>query len=179
MRGIGTISIRICRTRLLGEASEERSYPKICPAILHERSKKAQVSHSTQFGQQFYAPPQRSLKAQDIDPPHSPYYTFNIFYRSKTLLELEGIAPSTDAGKKVSETTPQAGPSNSSTKKRGAASQVIVIEDSDSDDDDVLDASEMAATIRRLKAENAALKKDKKPKINTEPLAKQKPIVID
>jgi hypothetical protein len=97
VRNMGSILIRVHRTQIRGYGSYSTVPGRhLHPNVLHEKSKKVTLSHSTQLG-----PPELrkhterscSYKSTYLNRKDSPYCTFEIPYHSRALLEVENIAP--------------------------------------------------------------------------------------
>ncbi|BGP52846.1 hypothetical protein JCM8202v2_000403 [Rhodotorula sphaerocarpa] len=134
--------------------------------VIDEKSKKATMGHSTAYGAPKVVPPQAERVTVDyIDG--SPYHSFIFHYRSRAILELEGIVePSAEAvalpaaaDARESSSPPgavAAGTSEPAPQKKKAKRRTIELTLSDSDSDD--DGPDLRAKVARLEAENARLR---------------------
>ncbi|BGP36612.1 hypothetical protein JCM10449v2_000513 [Rhodotorula kratochvilovae] len=184
IKNLGTIQLEVYRTEILGTVSAPKQYKDPRQHVVDERSKKATMSHSTAFGAAKYSPDNSSTSSvRWIDPYRQPYYTLEFRYRSRALLELEGIveaAPqpspspepvaSTSGAAAAARAGSGSSPSANRKKRKGSAISL-------SDDDDA--GEDLRAKIARLEAENAKLKggvkrekEDVKPKVKGEPIGK-------
>lgn len=95
VRSMGTIAIKICRVAVRGPAIRDPSTYAATPssAVLHERSKKAVLSHQTGFGAAIVVPATGSIEVTWIETYENPLMICEIAYRSRTLLELNDIIP--------------------------------------------------------------------------------------
>ncbi|BGP44688.1 hypothetical protein JCM10450v2_000502 [Rhodotorula kratochvilovae] len=184
IKNLGTIQLEVYRTEILGTVSAPKQYKDPRQHVVDERSKKATMSHSTAFGAAKYSPDNSSTSSvRWIDPYRQPYYTLEFRYRSRALLELEGIveaAPqpspspepvaSTSGAAAAARAGSGSSPAANRKKRKGSAISL-------SDDDDA--GEDLRAKIARLETENAKLKggvkrekEDVKPKVKGEPIGK-------
>lgn len=97
VRGMGSISLRVYRVKVTGPSLATSTSvtasrkPDFVPAVLHESSKKAQISHQTGFGHAEKDRPKSRVNYDRIDPRKTPCFTLGLHYRSRTILEFEGI----------------------------------------------------------------------------------------
>ncbi|GAA5972263.1 hypothetical protein JCM11641_002378 [Rhodosporidiobolus odoratus] len=167
IKGLGTVRVEVHRTKLLGQTPLANDFADDAKQhVVDERSKKATMSHSTSFGAAVHRPVAgHSDSVQYIDPEDSPGAILEFKYRSRALLELDGIvepAPVEDASSAPAAST-------SSGKKRAA-----VALDAGSGDEE----ASLRAKVAKVEAENAALKKVKKEPASSK-VKKEKPVVLD
>lgn len=100
---MGTISIRVCRVVVTGASVPKTVYtPAPGSAVLHERSKKAQLSHQTGLGAAVAAAPATTSAVDWLEKPENPMLSLELAYRSRTLLELNDIIPGAPAPNSIS-----------------------------------------------------------------------------
>ncbi|KAM0756130.1 hypothetical protein T439DRAFT_320822 [Meredithblackwellia eburnea MCA 4105] len=157
LRGIGTIQVKVCRVRVVGSTSSFNSsvYREEGSKILNEQTKKAQISHSTGLGHAKYSVPPMATKVEWIDTTQRPLLVFEFIYRSRTLLELQGIIPYEPKMYAKESETPSPIPTPPRQKRKEEPTEVITI-DSNSDDSD--EDEDPKAELRRLRSELARLK---------------------
>ncbi|BGP28672.1 hypothetical protein JCM10296v2_000408 [Rhodotorula toruloides] len=163
IKNLGTISIDIYRTAILGTSVRKGKYKDDAKQhIVDERSKKATMSHSTSYGEAKYQPETgQRVEITWIDAWKSPYHTLSFRYRSRTLLELGDIVkPIIRATPPPNPLEPASSPAAESLSRK-RKTDVIVI----SDDDD--DAAQRTEVVKQI---NGGVKAEKKPKVKDEPL---------
>lgn len=102
VKAIGSIQVRLKRIVKLGRSNRQGG-TELSNLVLHEQSKKAQLSHQTRsasslrqsaeplsaelsvysLGPERVAKPSMETTSKDLDPPDSPHYTFELRYRSR------------------------------------------------------------------------------------------------
>ncbi|GAA5864981.1 hypothetical protein JCM1840_005697 [Sporobolomyces johnsonii] len=159
VKNLGTIQVHMHRVYYLGSKPfRNRASDDVKHQIAHERSKKATLSHQANLGQAKVAPPARGAHTEYVDQHKRPSQIFEFKYRSRALLELQGLVEPAPAPPQ-----PVAGPSTSKGNKRKASTSlqvdkdgaIVISSDDDSDEDDA------AAELARLDAEIEKLKKRK------------------
>ncbi|GAA5838411.1 hypothetical protein JCM9279_003235 [Rhodotorula babjevae] len=169
IKALGTVRITFHRIIVTGEkrCKENRGTEHQQP-VVDERSKKASTSHSTAYGDKLVRPSKTGRRTQciAIDPSTRPSYTLEFKYRSRDLLELDGIVEPRPASPSPARPSPPLQPavasnstspavgapsasSSSSGKKRRSSST-----DSGSTSRDQ-ELQEMRAKIARLEEENS------------------------
>lgn len=95
MKAMGTIQVRIMRCSSVGPSYANPSLYTAAPdaALLHERSKKAQLSHQTGLGAAVPTAARNHVSVTWIDSHEAPFATLELAYRSRALLELNDIVP--------------------------------------------------------------------------------------
>lgn len=92
---MGTIAVKICRVSVGPRVPDLQTHYTAAPnaAILHERSKKAQLSHQTGLAPAIAVQASPRTSVSWIDTYEAPMLTLELAYRSRTLLELNDIVP--------------------------------------------------------------------------------------
>ncbi|GAA5896657.1 hypothetical protein JCM5296_004200 [Sporobolomyces johnsonii] len=159
VKNLGTIQVHMHRVYYLGSKPfTNRASDGVKNQVAHERSKKATLSHQANLGQAKVAPVTGEARLQYVDQHKRPSQIFEFKYRSRALLELQGLVEPAPAPPQ-----PVAGPSTSKGNKRKASTSlqvdkdgaIVISSDDDSDEDDA------AAELARLDAEIEKLKKRK------------------
>ncbi|KAL8283668.1 hypothetical protein RQP46_005463 [Phenoliferia psychrophenolica] len=127
---------------------------------------KAVLSHSTALGAPKFAAPLVPVSVAWLDSIDQPLLSFEFIYRSRTLLELNGIVPAEEV--KADPTPPPvAGPSSAPKRKRAPKgtpeSITLDSDDSDADDKEVEDPLAELARLRAELAKDKGIKKDPDP----------------
>ncbi|KAI5477501.1 hypothetical protein MNV49_006286 [Pseudohyphozyma bogoriensis] len=144
IKQLGTIQVRIQRVSSFWELADSRYGDAPAAKMIHEKQKKAMLSHQAGLGAPRYkAPTGGQLQATYMDTEAEPYLTFEFRYLSRTLLELGGHVPESDepvplpaaSGPdiKPSKRAANAEASSSSSNKKLKTETVIIL---DSDDED-------------------------------------------
>ncbi|GAA6062246.1 hypothetical protein JCM10212_001760 [Sporobolomyces blumeae] len=96
IKAVGTIGVKYVRIENIRRYAGTSTYlVPTAPAKIHEKSKKARLSHQAIFG------PDKSVEEEFrstfdwIDKPESPFLEFEFMYRSRQLLQFEGYLPET------------------------------------------------------------------------------------
>ncbi|GAA5852924.1 hypothetical protein JCM9279_000079 [Rhodotorula babjevae] len=185
VKNLGTIQLKVHRTRILGSKPSTTTYEDVQQPIVDEKSKKATMSHSTAYGAaKVLATSGLTAMVDWIDRIASPFWTLEFKYRSRALLELEDIVkpivepspPPADA-RAASASASASGSGSPAVKGKGKKRKATTISLSDSDYDD---EDDLRAKVARLAAENNRLKgggvkrekDDVKPMIEGEPIGK-------
>ncbi|GAA5866350.1 hypothetical protein JCM3774_006626 [Rhodotorula dairenensis] len=179
IKGLGTIRLDFYRTVHHGTHDHDVRWRE--PAeklVVDERNKKATMSHSTAYG-----PPKKTARAGKAarvdytDPFGHPQYSLIFKYRSRAILEAEGIAETLDEAEPVQPEqergsspsgSPAPGPAphaRSSSTAAGRKRKKIELTLPESDSDDDADGGDLRAKIARLEAENAKLRGNEKVKV--------------
>ncbi|GAA5857068.1 hypothetical protein JCM8547_007940 [Rhodosporidiobolus lusitaniae] len=154
VKNLGTIQIEIYRVTVLGEAYASVSFKQAKEHVFDERSKKATLSHQAGFGaEKIKVDTGRRSELHWIDPYTQPFRILEFKYRSRALLELDGIVEdnpfllfSLKQGKLTLFCQQRLN------KKRAVIS---LLPDYDEEED-------LRSKVARLQAENAKLKKVKR-----------------
>ncbi|GAA5958151.1 hypothetical protein JCM8115_003996 [Rhodotorula mucilaginosa] len=175
IKGLGTIRLDFYRVVHEGTTEPAFSYRDDSKQqLVDEKCKKATMSHSTAFGPPKFVPDSsRGCRLSWIDKWQSPMYSLIFQYRSRALLEIDGIAepleapdpvpeaqarvpstsasPAPGAGARARSSSATAGKKNQKRKKI----ELTLPESSDEDDDG---GGDLRAKIARLEGENARLR---------------------
>ncbi|GAA5888448.1 hypothetical protein JCM5296_000633 [Sporobolomyces johnsonii] len=166
IKNVGTIQVHVHRVKFLGEKPfPKRPLEGVKNQVIDERSKKATLSHQANLGQAKLTPYRHrfTVSCEYVDERKQPSQIFEFKYRSRALLELQGLVEPAPA-------PPQAvaGPSTSNTNKRKASTPLQVDHDgaivlsSDDDDSDQKDVGGALAEIAHHEAEIERIKKSMK-----------------
>ncbi|GAA5860268.1 hypothetical protein JCM1840_002842 [Sporobolomyces johnsonii] len=181
IKNVGTIQVHVYRVNFLGEKPfAKRPLEGVKNQVIDERSKKATLSHQANLGQPKLTPDRHSFSTtfEYVDKRSQPSQIFEFKYRSRALLELQGLV-------EPAPTPPQAvaGPSTSNGNKRKASTPLQVDHDgaivlsSDDDDSDQKDVRGALAEIAHHEAEIERIKKSMKQhgskKVKEEPGSKE------
>ncbi|GAA5932534.1 hypothetical protein JCM3775_005946 [Rhodotorula graminis] len=188
VKNLGTIQLEVYRTRILGNVPNRERYDSVKQPVVDEKSKKATMSHSTAYGAAKTSVSSGQTTLVDwIDGLGSPFWTLEFKYRSRALLELEGIVkpvvePSPPpANARATSASPSTSGSNAAELKgKGQKRKAAIISLSDSDYDD---QDDLRAKVARLEAEVGQLrgggaggvkreKEDVKPEVEGERIGK-------
>ncbi|GAA6016919.1 hypothetical protein JCM11491_006913 [Sporobolomyces phaffii] len=95
VRNLGTIQALYRRGEMThNPAAQHHSSTFNGDALVHEKNKKAALSHRATLGASVPVhTPKRSVSVRSFDPPTAPYACYEIRYRSRELLQLEGHMP--------------------------------------------------------------------------------------
>ncbi|ORY79716.1 hypothetical protein BCR35DRAFT_304536 [Leucosporidium creatinivorum] len=160
VRGIGTVQLNLFRVANLRRNQGEVPCHDMPNVIMHEQSKKAQLSHQTAYGPPQATTPIRATRVDYVDPLDDPMITFTFSYRSRILLELQDIIPPLPAPASPSPAPAAASASASATPPvasgSGAKRSADLTINSDSDSDDNADG---LTELERLRARVAELER--------------------
>ncbi|KAG0666066.1 hypothetical protein C6P46_005417 [Rhodotorula mucilaginosa] len=174
IKGLGTIRLEFYRVVYEGRAQRKESYAvNLKQQLVDEKCKKASMSHSTVFGAPKLVPAvYHKNRISWIDKWRSPMYCLTFQYRSRALLEIDGIAepleapePVPEAQARVPSTSASPAPGDGSRARSSSADagkknqkrKKIELTLSDSSDEDS-SGGDLRAKIARLEAENARLR---------------------
>ncbi|GAA5993324.1 hypothetical protein JCM5350_001565 [Sporobolomyces pararoseus] len=94
VKNLGTIQLRYFRIKILKPSTRSFKPKHTEPEPkIHERAKKAQLSHQATYGESVQIPKSKRSMFDYIDPESSPLFQFEFRYRSRQLLQLEGYIP--------------------------------------------------------------------------------------
>ncbi|GAA5983126.1 hypothetical protein JCM5350_007886 [Sporobolomyces pararoseus] len=98
VKNLGTIQLRYSRIKNIKPFNQTFKPKHTEPEpMIHERAKKAQLSHQAAYGETVQVPEKGRSKFNYIDPKSSPLFQFEFRYRSRQLLQLEGYIPNSPA----------------------------------------------------------------------------------
>ncbi|GAA5980833.1 hypothetical protein JCM5350_003724 [Sporobolomyces pararoseus] len=93
VKNLGTIQLRYCRIRDVRLSTAVYKPQAVEPKMIHEKAKKAQLSHRAAYGKTVQAVSGRSTSYTLNDVDSSPLFQLEFRYRSRQLLQLEGYIP--------------------------------------------------------------------------------------
>ncbi|KAL8283957.1 hypothetical protein RQP46_005070 [Phenoliferia psychrophenolica] len=132
-------------------------YTQATETVLHEKAKKAMVSHTAKLGAAKPCKPRSCTAFHYIDPTDAPYWTFEFRYLSRVLLELQGHVeaeptPSPSASPPPAAAVKKEKHAASASAKGKGKRETITIDSDDSDvgDGDV-EGEDSKAELKRLR----------------------------
>ncbi|GAA5947440.1 hypothetical protein JCM3765_001678 [Sporobolomyces pararoseus] len=127
VKNLGTIQLRYCRAKNRRSLTTPISHQVAETKAIHERAKKAQLSHQASYGESVQVATRSRLTCDYMDDKSSPYFQLEFRYRSRQLLQLEGHipnspTPSPEPGPSVSpDATPSSPRPSTATTRRSAS----------------------------------------------------------
>ncbi|GAA5947347.1 hypothetical protein JCM3765_001634 [Sporobolomyces pararoseus] len=97
VKNLGTIQLRYHRIKNVRSWTGPSTFDAVEPKAIHEKVKKAQLSHQAAYGESVQVPDGKRSAFDWIDGKASPLFQFEFRYRSRQLLQLEGHIPSSPA----------------------------------------------------------------------------------
>ncbi|ORY79701.1 hypothetical protein BCR35DRAFT_352618 [Leucosporidium creatinivorum] len=175
VKHIGTIQLRYVRVKNVRN-SEGKSKKEYSDIVLHERTKKAKLSHQTSLGPVQTHAATGALTYTSIDSADNPCCTFEFRYRSRALLELEGHAPALPApavapNVLAAQNPPPSAPKPLATPKKAEKEKKRPLEitiDSDDEEDGMTELERLRARVAELEAERERVKVEPGVKVKEE-----------
>ncbi|BGP14095.1 hypothetical protein JCM10213_002390 [Rhodosporidiobolus nylandii] len=92
IKNLGNIQLLYCRVTNVRRKTKSGRTRQEEPKAVHEQAKKASaLSHQTSFGAPTPSHAKHSIMYDSIDPKHAPFSAAEFLYRSRSLLQLEGL----------------------------------------------------------------------------------------
>ncbi|GAA5989148.1 hypothetical protein JCM5350_005101 [Sporobolomyces pararoseus] len=125
VKNLGTMQLRYCRIKDVRPSTAPFKPQVVEPKMIHEKAKKAQLSHQAAYGKTVQVPSGTQADFEQIDIDSSPLFQLEFRYRSRQLLQLEGHIPNSPVPSPEPEASasPAASPSSrvASTSDRSAS----------------------------------------------------------